>query len=172
MNVSTTNLEDAVLIDPAIFDDNRGWFFESYNKARYKEHGIDIQFIQDNRSYSEKNTIRGLHYQLMPGQSKLVEVIVDLRRDSKSYMKWQGFTLSSENHQQLLVPTGFAHGFCVLSDSAIMQYKVDQYYSPETERGIHYLDSELAIDWPITDEAILSDKDKILPPLSEAEIDF
>lgn len=181
MIIHPTIFPEVKLIEPKVFRDHRGFFTESYNKKQLKELGVDIEFIQDNHSLStEKGTIRGLHYQLNPmAQSKLVrvlagsiyDVVVDIRENSPTYGKWEGFILNEENQRQLLVPKGFAHGFCTLEEGTQVFYKVDQYYSPEHDRGIAWDDPQLKIDWPINNP-ILSDKDKILPLLSQAEINF
>ncbi|NLD72317.1 MAG: dTDP-4-dehydrorhamnose 3,5-epimerase, partial [Chloroflexi bacterium] len=152
---------------------------ESYNQQRYAEHGIDVAFVQDNHSRSARGTLRGLHYQAPPGQAKLVRVVagevfdvaVDIRRGSPTYGRWVGVTLSAENHRQLYVPTGFAHGFCVVSESADFLYKVTSYYAPAEERGIAWDDPALGIEWPVQDP-ILSDRDRHHPPLAEAPREY
>lgn len=181
MKIITTKLDDVVLIEPKVFEDHRGFFMESYNERLFAENGITVRFIQDNHSMSvEPGTLRGLHYQLNPmAQTKLVrvlqgaiyDVVLDLRKDSPTYGQWEGYTISAENKRQLLVPKGFAHGFCTLTPHTHVFYKVDEYYSPEHERGILWSDPELAIDWPCM-EPILSAKDRKHPLFREAEFDF
>ena len=158
-----------------------GVFYGSYNKKIFEEYGLDFDFIQDNHSLSQQTgTIIGLYYQLNPkAQTKLVrvthgaiyDVIVDIRKGSPTYGKWQGFILSADNKRQLLVPKGFAHGFCTLVENTEVQYKVDEYYSPEHDRGILWNDPSLGIDWP-TANPILSEKDTKHPLLKDAEINF
>jgi dTDP-4-dehydrorhamnose 3,5-epimerase len=181
VNILETKFKDAVLIEPKVFGDHRGFFMESYNEETYKMNGIDMNFIQDNHSLSQQaGTLRGLHYQLQPkAQTKLIrvtrgaiyDVIVDIRKSSPTYGQWQGFILSAENKRQLLVPKGFAHGFCTIMEDTEVQYKVDELYSPENDRGIAWDDPTLNIDWPINNP-ILSDKDKAHPILAEAEKNF
>ncbi|MBD2845919.1 dTDP-4-dehydrorhamnose 3,5-epimerase [Paenibacillus sp. IB182496] len=181
MKVHATSLPDLKLIEPAVHGDARGFFMESYNQMTYLSHGIRHVFVQDNHSLSaEAGVLRGLHYQLAPkAQTKLVrctmgaiyDVAVDLRRGSPTYGQWQGFILSSANHRQLLVPQGFAHGFCTLAPGCEVQYKVDALYSPEHDRGIAWDDPALGIDWPVS-APILSDKDRRHPVLADAEANF
>ena len=179
MNVLQTELPGVLLIEPKVFADARGFFMESYNARRYAEQGIGSTFVQDNHSRSVAGTIRGLHYQLLPGQQKLVravvgtivDVVVDIRRGSPTYGRWEAFELSAENRRQLFVPVGCAHGFCVTSPIAEVEYKVDTYYAPDLERGIRYDDPAIGVEWPDV-TPILSDKDKVLPTLAEAEHDF
>ncbi|MFX3632155.1 MAG: dTDP-4-dehydrorhamnose 3,5-epimerase [Candidatus Pristimantibacillus sp.] len=176
-----THLLDIKLIKPAASEDHRGFFMESYNPSILKMYGISIGFIQDNHSLSvEAGVLRGLHYQLNPNaQTKLVratagaiyDVVVDIRHGSPTFGQWQGFILSASNKRQLLVPQGFAHGFCTLVPNCEVQYKVDALYSPEHDRGIAWNDPALAIDWP-TSTPILSDKDGKHPLLADAEINF
>jgi len=182
MELIKTNIPDLMLIKPKVFGDERGYFFESYNKETIKNLIGDVEFVQDNQSLSEYGTIRGLHYQLAPyAQAKLVRVIqgkiydvaLDIRENSPTFGKYFGIELSEENKTQLFIPKGFAHGFSVLSPRAIVLYKTDQYYHKDSERGIKYNDPELKIDWKIASPAsILSSKDKVLPPLKEAEKNF
>ena len=170
MKVNKTPLDGVLVIDPKVFEDPRGIFYEVYSARRYEEHGISAQFVQDNHSVSEKGVLRGLHYQINPGQAKLVrvtqgevfDVVLDIRKESPTYGKWWSLNLSEENKLQLYVPVGFAHGFCVLSESVEFLYKCSDYYSPENERGIMWDDPDLAIDWPIK-HPILSEKDKLYP---------
>lgn len=181
MNIIKTNLHGVHVIETDVFGDNRGFFTESYNEQKFKEAGIEYHFIQDNHSLSsEEGTLRGLHYQLNPkAQTKLVravagaiyDVVVDLRSNSSTYGQWQGFILSEANKRQLLVPKGFAHGFCTLVANTQVLYKVDEYYSKDHDRGIAWNDPDLSIDWP-TGNVILSEKDKIHPGLSQAEHNF
>lgn len=176
MNICKTLLEGVLIIEPKVFKDHRGWFYESYSKQVYVNHGIDINFVQDNRSYSElKNTIRGLHFQLNPKaqtkliqciQGKILDVVVDLRKGSLTYGEWISVVLDSVSRKQLLIPKGFAHGFLTLEDKTEVVYKVDEYYSPELERSIRYNDPILNINWEI-DNPIISDKDNKAPLLSE-----
>jgi len=181
MNIITTKLEGVVVLEPKVFGDHRGFFMESYNERQLAELGFTYDFVQDNHSLSvEAGTLRGLHYQLHPmAQTKLVrvlagaiyDVVLDLRKDSPTFGKWQGFILSAHNKRQLLVPKGFAHGFCTLVPNTEVMYKVDQYYSPEHDRGILWNDPELGIDWPCSDP-ILSEKDRKHPLFKDAEYDF
>ncbi len=179
MRVIATELPGVLIVEPQVFADRRGFFLESYNQQRYAEHGIDVAFVQDNHSRSARGTLRGLHYQAPPGQGKLVRVVagevfdvaVDIRRGSPTYGRWVGVTRSAENHRQLYVPTGFAHGFCVVSESADFLYKVTSYYAPAEERGIAWDDPALGIEWPVQDP-ILSDRDRHHPPLAEAPREY
>ena len=172
MKVSQTELDGVLLIEPTVHHDSRGRFFESYAKEKYRAVGIQEDFVQDNQSLSNKNVLRGLHYRIDPEQSKLVrvvkgevfDVVVDIRKSSPTFGKWQSFILSDTNHLQLYVPVGFAHGFCVLSDKMEFLYKVSEYYSGEKEKGLIWNDPDIGIDWPISDP-ILSDKDKSNPRL-------
>lgn len=169
------------MIEPAVFGDHRGFFMESYNSGKYKELGINIDFVQDNQSLSaEAGTIRGLHYQLEPkAQTKCVrvltgalyDVVVDIRRNSPTYGEWVGVVLSEENKRQLIVPKGFAHGICTLVKNTQILYKVDEFYSAEHDRGIRWNDPELGVIWP-TSNPVLSDKDRNQPLLKKAEINF
>jgi len=154
MKVSTCKLDGILIIEPDVFDDNRGFFLESYNKKKYKDIGISVEFVQDNHSASTKGTLRGLHYQLNPGQSKLVRAtsgeVVDVRRKSPTFGQWESFILTAKNKKQVFIPRGFAHGFCVLSDYAEFLYKCDEYYSPKDERGFLWNDPKININWPIS----------------------
>ena len=173
MQVSKTPIDGLLTIEPKIFADPRGMFYEVYSENKYEEHGIPC-FVQDNHSVSKKGVLRGLHYQVNPGQGKLVrvprgevfDVAVDIRKQSPTYGKWWGLSLSETNNFQLYIPIGFAHGFCVLSELAEVLYKCSDYYSPENERGILWNDPDLAIDWPVKDP-ILSEKDAVYPLFSE-----
>lgn len=181
MNVTPLKLTDAYVLEPVVHGDHRGFFIESYNDSLFKQHGITYNFIQDNQSLSaEAGVLRGLHYQLNPkAQTKLIrvltgaiyDVIVDIRKSSPSFGQWVGVILSEHNHRQLLVPKGFAHGFCTLVPNTQVLYKVDEYYSPENDRGILWNDPALGIDWP-TSKPILSDKDQRHPLLKDAEMNF
>lgn len=182
MEIIKTNIEGVVIIKPQIFKDSRGYFYESFSQREFEEKVMPIHFVQDNESMSSKNVIRGLHYQKMPHtQSKLVrctqgcvlDVAVDIRKNSSTYGQHVAVELSEENHLQLFIPRGFAHGFAVLSDKAVFQYKCDNFYSPQSEGGIQLLDEELNIDWKIpTTEAILSEKDLKYSFLRETNPDF
>lgn len=179
MRVIPTALPGVLIIEPQVFADRRGFFLESYHLARYAEHGIDVAFVQDNHSRSTRGTLRGLHYQAPPGQAKLVrvtagevfDVAVDIRWGSPTFGRWVGVTLSAENHRQLFVPTGFAHGFCVVSETADFLYKVTSYYDPSAERGIAWDDPALGIEWPVEDP-ILSDRDRQHPRLADAAREY
>lgn len=169
MDFQKTNLRDVFLIKPQVFQDKRGFFLESYNEDEFKKAGIDAKFVQDNHSFSkEKGVLRGLHFQLPPfTQAKLVrvtagavfDVVVDLRKDSETFGKWQGFELSTENFQMLFVPRGFAHGFCTLEEDTEFLYKCDNLYAPDHDSGIIWNDTDLKIDWPLDSEPIISEKD-------------
>ena len=180
MKVEPLGLPGVFLITPTAHGDARGFFMESYRRDVLLAHGIDIEFVQDNHSLSaQKGTVRGLHYQEEPmAQTKLLRVLtgsvydvaVDIRRDSPTFGKWVGVTLSGENRQQILIPKGFAHGFCTLEPNTQIHYKVDAYYSAAHDRGIRWNDSAIGIDWPVTEaEAVLSAKDATLPMLSSLE---
>ena len=179
MRVIPTSLPDVLIVEPDLFGDDRGFFFESYSQRRYIEQGIDADFVQDNHSRSIKGTLRGLHYQAHPGQAKLVrvalgevyDVAVDIRHGSPTFGQWVGVTLSAENKRQLYIPVGFAHGFCVVSDVADFLYKVSSYYDPAQERGIAWDDPDLAINWPV-ETPILSARDQVHPRWCEAPTDF
>ena len=181
MKLVKTNLEGVMILEPKVFGDHRGWFTETYSKEVFNEVGILIDFVQDNHSYSaQKGTLRGLHFQKDPkAQTKLVrctrgsilDVAVDLRKESLTYKQWVGVELSSENKKQLLIPKGFAHGFLTLTDDVEVQYKVDEVYSPENDRSIRFDDPEIAVEWN-WDNPILSDKDLRAPLLSESDANF
>ena len=182
MKVTQTDLNGLLIIEARVFEDSRGYFFESYHERNFQTYGIDFSFVQDNQSLSQYGVIRGLHYQLGPyAQSKLVRVLegsvwdvaVDIRKNSPTFGKWFGMEISAQNKIQLYIPKGFAHGFAVTSECAVFFYKCDNYYHPESERGIHYLDEKLGIEWPIDpSKALVSPKDKVLPGLAEAEMNF
>lgn len=181
MELSFLKLKDALVLKPKIHGDHRGFFMESYNESIMKGLGVSYNFIQDNHSLSvEPGVLRGLHYQLKPkAQTKLVrvlsgaiyDVILDIRRSSPTFGQWIGVILSEFNKHQLLVPKGFAHGFCTLVPNTQVLYKVDEYYSPENDRGILWNDPVLKIDWPVSDPK-LSDKDLRHPLFKEAEMNF
>jgi dTDP-4-dehydrorhamnose 3,5-epimerase len=168
-------LPEVVIVEPKIFRDNRGFFLETYRESIYQDWGIHDRFVQDNYSYSVKGVLRGMHYQLGVPQGKLVwaaqgeifDVAVDLRKESPTFGKWDGLWLSSENQRQLYIPPGFAHGFSVKSEYAVVIYKCTRYYAPREERGVRWDDVQLAIDWPVKDP-IMSEKDKMLPTLDQA----
>ncbi len=172
MKVISTKLDGVLMLEPRMFGDHRGYFLESYQQLRYAAAGVDVTFVQDNISQSVKNTLRGLHYQHPRGQAKLVQVLqgeiydvaVDIRHGSPTFGQWVGATLSAENHQQFYIPAGFAHGFCVLSESALFMYKCSAYYAPEDEGGIRWDDPTLGIQWPIR-TPILSERDQAMPRL-------
>lgn len=179
MQFTKTPLDGVILIEPQVFGDDRGYFYESYSKKKFIEAGITEEFVQDNQSFSERGTIRGLHFQKPPfSQSKLVraitgeiyDVVVDLRTSSATFGQWFGVYLTEENKKMLYVPIGFAHGFCVTSETALFAYKCGNYYSKADELGIHYNDTQLNIDWPIAkDEVKISEKDLTLPSFAEVE---
>lgn len=176
MKVIETGLEGCYVIEPRVFEDERGYFVETYNEKNYKENGIDAVFVQDNQSFTKQaGIIRGMHLQLEPmAQTKLVrctqgavyDVAVDLRKDSPTYLKWFGIELSAENHKQLFIPRGFAHGFQALTDNVIFQYKVDNYYSKAHEIGFSFSDPDVNIDWPLK-VTIQSEKDMNAPKIKE-----
>ncbi|MDJ0702255.1 MAG: dTDP-4-dehydrorhamnose 3,5-epimerase [Leptolyngbyaceae cyanobacterium MO_188.B28] len=180
MKVTSTRIPDVFVLEPTIFHDNRGFFFESFNFQKFEAATqLDVQFVQDNHSYSKHNVLRGLHYQIQRPQGKLVrtvvgsilDVAVDIRQSSPTFGQWVGEVLSADNKRQLWIPAGFAHGFLVLSDQAEVLYKTTDYYAPQGERTILWNDVDLAIDWPVTDSApILSDKDLQGQPLKAAEL--
>jgi dTDP-4-dehydrorhamnose 3,5-epimerase len=173
MKIITTSIEGILIIEPKIFKDNRGFFMETYNQKRYNAYGINTTFVQDNLSYSLKNTLRGLHFQIKHPQSKLVQVIsgeifdvaVDLRSGSATFGKWTGIHLSDENRRQMFIPKGFAHGFCVLSEFALFYYKCSDFYAPEDEGGIIWSDPDIGIEWPV-ENPIISEKDNQFQKLS------
>jgi dTDP-4-dehydrorhamnose 3,5-epimerase len=182
MNIEKTFIQDLVILSPSVFEDERGYFFESYNKSKLIDLGIAIDFVQDNQSFSKRGTLRGLHYQNPPfAQTKLVRVLegeildvaVDLRKESPTFGHHFGIKLTAENKKQLLVPQGFAHGFSVLSETAVVSYKCDQYYNKLSEGGIRFDDASLAIDWGMDlNEAIVSVKDQLLPDFENCNAQF
>ena len=181
MKVVSTDIEDLFIIEPQVFGDNRGWFMESWSQKKMEEVGLFYNFVQDNHSFSAiKGTLRGLHFQKgSSSQAKLVrcvrgavlDVAVDLRKNSKTYKKWVGCILSEENKKQFLIPRGFAHGFLTLTDNVEFVYKADNYYDPQADRNIIWNDEDINIDWGI-ENPILSEKDKKAPKLSESDVDF
>jgi dTDP-4-dehydrorhamnose 3,5-epimerase len=166
MKIITTSIEGILIIEPKTFKDNRGFFMETYNQKRYNASGINPTFVQDNLSYSLKNTLRGLHFQIKHPQAKLIQVIsgeifdvaVDLRSGSATFGKWTGIHLSDENKRQMYIPKGFAHGFCVLSEFALFHYKCSDFYVPEDEGGLIWSDPDIGIEWPV-ENPIISEKD-------------
>lgn len=183
MNVIKTAIEGVFVIEPKIFGDERGYFFESFNAKEFAEKtGLNITFVQDNESKSRYGVMRGLHFQKPPyTQSKLVRVVsgrvldvaVDIRKGSPTYGKWVSCVMTGENHRQFFVPKGFAHGFCVLSDEAVFQYKCDDFYHPEAEGALAWDDETIGINWPIAiEDVILSEKDKHHPCLNDFETPF
>ena len=177
--VTQTELAGVLVIEPAVYGDSRGFFLETFNQKRYAEAGLDRQFVQDNHSRSSRGVLRGLHYQLNHPQGKLVmaikgeifDVAVDIRRGSPTFGKWVGVNLSEENHKQLFVPEGFAHGFCVVSETADVIYKCTEVFTPGDDYGILWSDETVGIDWPIS-EPSLSEKDAKNPRLSEVKRDL
>lgn len=182
MKVTTTKLQGLLIIEPQIFPDGRGYFFESYNKSKFIEAGIDIDFVQDNQSFSHKGAIRGLHAQKAPYvQAKLVRVIqgrvldvaVDIRKNSPTYGQYETIELSADNQLQFLIPEGFLHGFATLEDNTIFAYKVNNYYSKECEVGVKWDDPTLAINWSLNEaETIVSPKDEVLPLFADLDSPF
>ena len=177
MKIIPTAIPEVLLLEPKIFGDERGFFFESWNKRTFSGLGINAEFVQDNHSKSQMNVVRGLHYQIEHAQGKLVrvtagtvyDVAVDLRRSSPTFGQWVGFTLSAEDKCMAWIPPGFAHGFCVTSDSAEFLYKTTDYWSPAHERTLLWNDPQLAIPWPLSGEPLLAAKDKTGTLLAEAE---
>jgi dTDP-4-dehydrorhamnose 3,5-epimerase len=169
-----TTLAGVVLLEPEVHGDERGFLVETFSAPAWRELGIDVEFVQDNHSRSRAGILRGLHFQTVPGQAKLIrcsrgriwDVAVDLRRDSPTYRRWEGHELDDEHHRQLYVPVGFAHGFCVLSEVADVHYKLSSHYDPATEAGIVWDDPEVAVEWPIADPE-LSERDRTGPRLAE-----
>ncbi len=179
MNVVRTEIPDVLLLEPRVFEDARGVAFESYNRRTFKEvTGLDPQFVQDNRSTSRKNVLRGLHYQVDKPQGKLIsalrgeiyDVAVDLRRGSPTFGNWVGFRLSESDRRMAWLPRGFAHGFLTLSESAEVLYKLDEFWSPPHERTLAWNDAEVGVRWPLQGEPILSDKDRRGTPFRSADL--
>ena len=181
MKIIDTDIKEVKIIEPDVFGDNRGWFYESYSYEKFKNLGIDTVFVQDNRSFSEKKgTLRGLHFQKNPSaQTKLVsctkgellDVAVDIRKNSPTYLKWVAVKLTAENKKMLYIPKGFLHGFLTLTDNVEVMYKVDNYYSRENDRSVRFDDKEIGVDWGI-DKPVLSEKDLKAPLLSESDADI
>ncbi|CAI2719059.1 dTDP-4-dehydrorhamnose 3,5-epimerase [Nitrospina watsonii] len=173
MQFMATELAGVMIIEPDVHEDARGFFMETYVEARFREHGINVAFVQDNHARSARGVLRGLHYQVRHGQAKLLRVVqgevfdvaVDVRAGSAMFGRWVGCTLSAENRRQLYIPTGFAHGYCVLSDTAEVIYKCSDYYHPEDEGGLIWNDPQVGIDWPVTDP-VVSGKDAKHPRLN------
>ncbi|MBO1351738.1 MAG: dTDP-4-dehydrorhamnose 3,5-epimerase [Hormoscilla sp. GUM202] len=180
MKVEATDIKDVLLLEPKVFGDDRGFFYESYNQRVFAEKtGLSVEFVQDNHSRSETGVLRGLHYQIQQPQGKLVRVVrgevfdvaVDIRKSSPDFGKWVGCLLSADNHRQLWIPAGFAHGFLVVSEVAEMLYKTTDYYAPNHERCIIWNDPDLAIDWPLGGKTtVLSAKDSAGLPFKSAEV--
>ncbi len=179
MNIVPTEIPDVLIIEPRLFGDERGFFYESYNEKSFTEKtGVAVNFVQDNHSRSTQNVLRGLHYQIQQAQGKLVRVIsgavfdvaVDLRKNSPTFGQWVSCLISAENKRQIWVPPGFAHGFVVVSEVAEFLYKTTDYYAPQYERTLLWNDPDLAIDWPLTADPILSAKDQAGQPLKTAEV--
>jgi dTDP-4-dehydrorhamnose 3,5-epimerase len=180
MKTVTTSIPDVLIIEPRVFEDKRGFFMETWHRQKFREMGIDYDFVQDNHSKSPRGTLRGLHYQIQHPQGKLVRVIagevfdvaVDIRKSSPTFGKWVGVTLSASNKRMLWVPPGFAHGFYVTSDHAEFTYKCTDLYMPQHERAIIWNDPDIAISWPLTNSTapLLSEKDENAPTLNDAEL--
>ena len=179
MNIIKTKIPDVIILEPSVYGDERGFFFESFNENQFNElTGLECRFVQDNHSRSVTNILRGLHYQIKQPQGKLVRVVngevfdvaVDIRKSSPTFGQWVGEHLSAENKRMLWVPPGFAHGFVVLTETADFLYKTTDYYAPDYERCIIWNDTALGIDWPITGEPILSGKDQSGEVFADAEV--
>lgn len=181
ITVSETELDGVLIIEPKVFGDNRGWFMETYSRRDFEDAGITAEFVQDNRSFSsKKGIIRGLHFQRNPMcQAKLLtclkgeilDVAVDLRKDSPTYKKWISVKLTAENKKQIFIPKGFAHGFLTLTDDVEIMYKCDELYSPECDGGIRFDDPEIGVEWGV-ENPLLSEKDKNAPYLKDIKLDF
>jgi len=177
MHIETTAIPGVLIIEPKVFGDERGFFLESFNEREMRKIGIDAHFVQDNHSRSRRNVLRGMHYQLVQPQGKLVRVVsgtafdvaVDMRRDSPTFGRWVGVELSAENKRMFWLPPGMAHGFVVLSESADFLYKATDYYLPQSERSLLWSDPEIGIEWPLTGEPVLSGKDMAGTPFCQAE---
>ena len=168
MHVTRTEIPEVLVLEPKVFSDARGHFLESYNRRKFREAtGLDVDFVQDNQSFSVRNVLRGLHYQIQQPQGKLVQaligevydVVVDLRQRQPTFGRWTAVKLSAATHRMIWVPAGFAHGFLVTSEHALVHYKVSDYYAPEHERTILWSDRDLGIKWPLMHEPVLNDKD-------------
>lgn len=176
MNIIETKLAGVFVIEPKVFGDARGFFMETWNQSRYADSGLPLNFVQDNLSFSQKGVLRGLHFQNPNSQGKLVHVLqgevfdvtVDIRLGSPTFGQWVGVTLSSENKRQFYIPTGFAHGFCVVSETALFAYKCTELYHPQSEYGVSWNDPDLGIEWPVK-QPLLSEKDQGYPRLKEIE---
>jgi len=179
MKVTPTALPEVLLLEPRVHQDERGFFLESYNRRTFREAtGLEVDFVQDNQSFSVRNVLRGLHYQIRQPQGKLVHVLagdifdvaVDLRRGSSSFGQWVGTNLTGGGHRMLWVPAGFAHGYLVVSEHAIVSYKTTDFYAPEHERTVAWNDPTIAVPWPLASEPILNDKDRRAPRLQSADV--
>ena len=179
MKIISTEIPDVLIIEPQVFHDNRGLFFESFNLKKFTDKtGINVNFVQDNHSYSKQHVLRGLHYQIIQPQAKLVravvgnifDVAVDIRKNSPTFGQWVGYEISAENKRQIWIPSGFAHGFVVISEAADVLYKTSNYYSPQGERTILWNDADLNIDWQINTQPIISTKDADGKPFNLAEV--
>lgn len=179
MKVTPTAIPEVLILEPKVFGDSRGFFFESFNQQAFKEAtGVETSFVQDNHSRSAKGVLRGLHYQVQQPQGKLVRVVrgavfdvaVDIRKSSLTFGKWVGVELTEDNHRELFVPAGFAHGFLVLSDTADFLYKTTEYYAPQYERCIAWNDPDIGIEWPVRGQPTLSEKDQKGLSLAQAEV--
>ena len=178
MKATPQSIPEVILFEPKVFGDARGFFLESWNRKVFAAHGLDLDFVQDNHSRSGKGVLRGLHYQLNDPQGKLVrvtqgrvfDVAVDMRRSSPHFGQWTGHELSADNHHMLWIPPGFAHGFLVLSESADFLYKTTAFYAPQWDRGVRWDDPDIGVEWPLEGVPVLSDKDRILPLLKNAEV--
>ncbi|MBU3108869.1 dTDP-4-dehydrorhamnose 3,5-epimerase [Clostridium gasigenes] len=181
-NFIKTKIKDLYIIEPRVFGDDRGYFMETYSKREFYEAGLTMEFVQDNESKSKKGVLRGMHFQTKNTQGKLVrvtqgevyDVAVDLRKGSKTYGMWEGILLTAENKKQFYVPEGFAHGFLVVSEEAVFNYKCTNFYSPEYDSGLLWNDKDVAIEWPLDgiDEILLSEKDKVQKTLKELDVPF
>jgi dTDP-4-dehydrorhamnose 3,5-epimerase len=179
VKVTRTEIDDVLVLEPRVHQDARGFFLESYNRRAFREAtGLEVDFVQDNTAFSVRNVLRGLHYQVRQAQAKLVQVMageifdvaVDLRRASPSFGKWVGTTLTGGSHHMMWIPEGFAHGYLVLSEHAIVFYKTTAFYAPEHERTVLWNDPQLGIRWPLGGEPIVSDKDRAGLPLGSAQV--
>ncbi len=179
MKVTPTNLPEVMIIEPRVFGDDRGFFYESFNAKKFAElTGVETNFVQDNHSMSSKNVLRGMHYQIQQAQGKLVRVIsgevfdvaVDLRKSSPRFGQWTGVSLSASNQRQLWIPPGFAHGFLVTSDKAEFLYKTTDYWAPEHERCLQWNDPAIGIQWPLETEPVMSTKDQVGKTLADTEV--
>jgi len=178
LKIESTPLQGLLIIEPTVFTDNRGHFLETFQDRRFSEKGVPADFVQDNLAFSQQNVLRGLHFQIRHPQAKLIQAVsgevfdvaVDVRPASATFGRWHGVRLSAENHRQFYVPEGFAHGYCVTSETATVMYKCSDYYHPEDEGGILWSDPQIGIDWPVR-QPVVSDKDAQLPPLDTLRTD-